>query len=246
MQEKAKSGGETRAADVLQRMRLDIINCVLKPGERLRFEALRTLYSVSFSTLREALSRLAAENLVVAEGQRGFVVAPVSIADLNDLTDVRVLVEKEALRRAIRFGDDRWEANILSTFHRMEKLLQRLGREYYLSEDWRAVHGEFHLALVAACQSPTLIEIRAKLFERAHRYRRMSSEFRPKWREKDVEHKAIADAALARDDDLATDLIERHIRETTKNVIAHAGHLFSGPAAGEVVRLDAGAPESVK
>lgn len=226
MQEKLQTGGETRAGDVLQKMRQDIINCVLKPGEKLRFETLRSLYSVSFSTLREALSRLAAENLVVAEGQRGFVVAPVSIADLNDLTDVRVLVEREALRLAIQKGDDRWEANILSTFHRMDKLQQRLGREYYLSEEWSAVHGEFHSSLVVACNSPNLLEIRKKLFERANRYRRMSSQFRPQWREKDVEHKMIVDATLARDEEAALRLIERHIRETSENVIEHAGHLF--------------------
>lgn len=224
--EQQKAGSETRAGDVLQRMRLDIINCVLKPGEKLRFEALRNKYAVSFSTLREALSRLAAENLVISEGQRGFIVAPVSIADLNDLTDVRVLIEREALSRSIRFGDDRWEANILSTYHRMDRLQQRLGREYYLSEEWSAVHGEFHFSLVSACGSPTLLEIRSKLFERAHRYRRMSSQFRPQWREKDVEHKQIADAALDRDEEKALRLIDRHIRETTENVIEHAGHLF--------------------
>lgn len=231
-----KLGSETRAGDVLQRMRLDIINCDLRPGEKLRFESLKTKYAVSFSTLREALSRLAAENLVISEGQRGFIVAPVSIADLNDLTDVRVLIEREALSKSIRKGDDRWEANILSTFHRMDKLQQRLGREYYLSEEWTGVHGEFHYSLVSACGSPVLLEIRSKLFERAHRYRRMSSQFRPKWREKDVEHKQIADAALARDEEKALRLIDRHIRETSENVIEHAGHLFEDAKAATKAR----------
>lgn len=228
-----KAGKETRAGDVLQRMRSDIINCELKPGEKLRFEALRARYDVSFSTLREALSRLTAENLVVAEGQRGFMVAPVSIADLNDLTETRVLIEIEMLRRSMRQGDDAWEAEILSTFHRMDRMQARLGREYYLSEDWGKVHGAFHASLVAACASPTLVEIRNKLFERAHRYRRISSQFRTKWRKKDVEHKMIADAALARDEEKALALIARHIRETSENVIAHAGHLFAGGACGE-------------
>ncbi len=226
MAEKQKQVGETRAADVLHRMRLDIINCELKPGEKLRFEPLRARYNVSFSTLREALSRLAAESLVVAEGQRGFIVAPVSIADLNDLTDTRVLIEIEMLRRSMQQGDDDWEADILAAFHRMDKMQKRLGREYYLSEEWGAVHSAFHAALVAACLSPTLIEMRHKLFERAHRYRRMSSQFRKKWRKKDVEHKMIVDATLARDEKLALQLIERHIRETSENVIANAGHLF--------------------
>ena len=202
-----------------------------EPGAKLRFEALRDIYSVSFSTLREALSRLVAEGLVVAEGQRGFIVAPVSLADLYDLTNVRVLIERECLRLAIAEGDDQWEATILGAFHKMDRLQQRLGSNYYLSEDWGKLHGDFHYSLVAACGSPNLLEIRQKLFERAHRYRRMSSQFRPKWRAKDVEHRMIMDAVLARDAQKATELIERHIRETTENVVEHAGHLFAAPGA---------------
>ncbi|BCH35698.1 transcriptional regulator [Mesorhizobium sp. L-8-10] len=225
----AKQAGETRAADVLARMRSDIVSCNLKPGAKLRFETLKDLYEVSFSTLREALSRLVAENLVVAEGQRGFVVAPVSLFDLNDLTNVRVLIERECIRLAIERGDDQWEAEIIATFHRMDRLQNRLGSTYYLSEDWAKLHGTFHFSLVAACGSPNLLEIRQKLFERAHRYRRMSSQFRPQWRAKDVEHKMIMDAVIGRDSQTAQDLIDRHIRETTENVIAHASHLFERP-----------------
>ncbi|BCH27761.1 FCD domain-containing protein [Mesorhizobium sp. L-8-3] len=237
--------GETRAADVLQRMRSDIVACVLKPGERLRFEALRDRYAVSFSTLREALSRLAAEDLVLAEGQRGFLVAPISIDDLNDLTNVRVLVEREALRLSMLKGDDAWEASIIGTFHRMERIQQRLGSQYYFDEEWSAVHAAFHLSLVRACNSPNLLQFREKLFERAHRYRRMSSQFRTRWREKDVQHRMIMDAVLIRDEARAVALIDRHIRETTENVIEHAGHLFVGLGAGTAQPLVALVPPSV-
>ena len=77
--------GRTLATDVMHRLRGDIIACTLLPGTRLRFEALRSVYHVSFSTLREGLSRLASEGLVVADGQRGFRVAPVSIKEMMDL-----------------------------------------------------------------------------------------------------------------------------------------------------------------
>jgi len=227
MRDRPKPAGETRAADVLHRMRADIISCALRPGAKLRFEALRDMYAVSFSTLREALSRLVAEGLVIAEDQRGFVVAPVSIHDLNDLTYVRVLVERECIALAIRHGNDDWEADIIGAYHRMDRLQNRLGSNYYLSEEWGKLHGEFHFSLVAACGSPNLLEIRQKLFERAHRYRRMSSQFRTKWRAKDVEHKMIMDSVIARDTATAHELIERHIRETTENVIKYAGHLFA-------------------
>ena len=224
---RTRARGETRAGDVHLRLRDDILSCALKPGDKLRFEALRDRYVVSFSTLREALARLAAEQLVVAEGQRGFAVAPVSLADLQDLTNVRVLVEREALRLSLQQGDDAWEADLLASYHRMDRLQQRLGAQYFLDEDWARLHGLFHRSLVCACGSPVLLEMRQTLFDRAHRYRRMSSQFRKTWRPKDVEHKAVLDAALARSPE-ALDLIERHFRETTENVIEFAGHLF-GP-----------------
>ncbi|MFD1985760.1 FCD domain-containing protein [Mesorhizobium newzealandense] len=241
MTETSRPKGETRAGDVLHRMRQDIVGCVLGPGERLRFEALRERYAVSFSTLREALSCLVAEELVLAQGQRGFIVAPISIDDLNDLTNVRVLVEREALRRAMLRGDDAWEAAIIATFHRMERFQRRAGNQYYLDEEWSTIHGAFHLSLVSACQSPNLLQIREKLFARAHRYRRMSSQFRTSWREKDVEHKSIMETVVARNKGEALALIDRHIRETTENVIEHAGHLFAPSSVGwQLARDDNG------
>jgi DNA-binding GntR family transcriptional regulator len=224
-----KNKGETRANDVLFRLREDILSCELKPGEKLRFEGLRDRYEVSFSTLREALSRLTAEQLVVAEGQRGFVVAPVSIEDLEDLTNGRVLIERELLRLSIMNGDDAWEAGILASYYKMDRLQSRLGEHYYFDSDWARVHGEFHLSLVKACRSPVLFEIRQKLFERAHRYRRMSSKYRTQWRPKNIQHKEIMEATLDKLPE-ALDLIERHIRETTENVIEFAGHLFKDTA----------------
>ena len=229
---------ETRAVDVLHKMRADILSCELKPGEKLRFEGLRDRYSVSFSTLREGLAQLVSERLVLSEGQRGFVVAPVSIADLQDLTNARVVMEREVLRLAMERGDDGWEADIIGSFHRMDRLQERLGEHYSLDEGWSQLHSEFHQALVRACGSPVLLEIRFKLFERAHRYRRMSSQFRRQWRPKDVEHKQIMDATIARAPE-ALDLIERHIRETTENVIEHAGHLFDDGPAQEAVAIRA-------
>lgn len=217
--------GETRASDVLQRLREDILSCTLKPGDKLRFEALRDRYEVSFSTLREALARLVAEQLVISEGQRGFAVAPVSIPDLEDLTDARILLERELLRRSMLRGDDAWEAGILASYHRMDRLQSRLGEQYYFDIEWVRLHGAFHLSLVDAAGSPVLLDIRHRLFERANRYRRMSSRYRTQWRPKDTQHKQIMDAALDRRPE-ALELIEAHLRETTGNVIEFAGHMF--------------------
>ncbi|TAK98321.1 MAG: FCD domain-containing protein [Rhodospirillaceae bacterium] len=212
--------GDTRAADVLYRLRNDIVSCVLKPGDRLRFEALRDIYGVSFSTLREALARLSSERLVVAEGHRGFIVAPITRADLLDLTEARILVERECLARSIQNGDSAWEAEILSSFHRLDRLEMRMTDNFGVSPEWDLRHHEFHDSLVARAGSPILDEIRQSLFERARRYRRLSSITRKTPRAKSNEHRTLMEAVLASDIPRAQNLMEQHIRTTANNLLA--------------------------
>ena len=66
-------------------------------GRKLKLDRLRDDYTASVSTLREVLSRLSSEKLVVAEGQRGFEVAPVSAKNLKEIAALRQLLEGNAL-----------------------------------------------------------------------------------------------------------------------------------------------------
>ena len=86
--------------DVLRRMREDILCCVLKPDQRLRFGELRQRYDTSVGTLREALSHLVSEGLARTEAGRGFSVAPISLADFLDLSELRVYLETRTLADA--------------------------------------------------------------------------------------------------------------------------------------------------
>src|SRR5919112_222173 len=79
------------------RIRADIIFGRLTPGARLRLDRLAGEYGTSVSTLREILSRLSSEGLVIAEGQRGFQVTPVSLAGFEDVAAMRLLFETFAL-----------------------------------------------------------------------------------------------------------------------------------------------------
>lgn len=210
--------GRTLATDVLHRLRGDIITCTLLPGSRLRFETLRSVYHVSFSTLREGLQRLASEGLVVADGQRGFIVAPVSQQELADVTHARVLVEREVLRLSIANADAEWRTRVMSAFHRMDQLPEQGST----SPEWSDAHGAFHEALVSNCGSRVLLEFRANLFDRAHRYRRLAASHRTYARSNSAEHRAIMEAALAGDEARACELSDRHIRRTSEDVASIA------------------------
>lgn len=222
-----KEFGKTLASDIAHRLRSEIVSCRLKPGEVLKFDALRLSYGASFTTLREALTNLAAEGLVVAEEQRGFKVAPVSIADLIDLTRARILIEVDLIRRSIENGGDDWEIAVISSIHRLGIIEGRAVEDYADNPEWKVAHREFHESLVGACGSPTLLGIRQSLFERAERYRNISATLRPRPRDKVGEHRALMKAAIGRDADRACELIARHIQTTTDNVVKYASELFS-------------------
>lgn len=221
-----KEFGKTIAADLSHRLRSDIVACALKPGEPLKFDALRQSYGASFSTLREALTSLVADGLVVNEEQRGFRVAPVSLDDLFDLTHVRLLVESDALRLSIENGKDDWEIGVISSLHRLSRIEERATGNPVSEPDWKSAHRDFHLALISGCRSPTLIGLHKALYDRAERYRSLSAALRPTPRDKNGEHRALMQAAIGRDSALALKLIDSHIRTTTDNVAKYAQQLL--------------------
>lgn len=223
---KLQEGVRTLGADVFQRMRADIVSCRLDPNAQLKFESLKEAYEASFSTLREALTGLVSEGLVVSEGQRGFRVAPASRQELLELTDARVLIERELIKLAIENGDDDWEVEASAALHRMSLLEQRNPERFFFGDDYRAAHQRFHEVLVEPSGSAVLLGIRASLYVRAERYRSLSAIYRKHKRNKVGEHKAILDAVLSRKMKISQDLLENHIRATTKNVLERASDLL--------------------
>ena len=97
--------GETVGETAYRRIRSDIVFGRLAPGEKLKLDRVSETFGVSISTLRELLSRLCSEGLIVAEGQRGFEVAPVSAEDFREVAAMRQLLECHALERSFQAED---------------------------------------------------------------------------------------------------------------------------------------------
>jgi DNA-binding GntR family transcriptional regulator len=208
-------GGKTLVEGAYETLRREILDGAFEPGAKLRTEELRARYNISGSTMREALTRLLGEALVTSEGQRGFRVAPASLEDFHDLTEVRKLIETEALRQAIAVGDEAWESQIVATFYRLSKVEERLADDPTgpISE-FEARNREFHHALIAACPSRWLHHFIGMLFQQSERYRRISMAKRTIPRDVHAEHQAIFDATLARNTELACQLTKDHIERT--------------------------------
>jgi DNA-binding GntR family transcriptional regulator len=215
----AQAPKQTLNASVLMQMRSDIITCRLMPNERLRIEALRERYGVGTSPIREALMRLEAERLVELEQNKGFRVAEVSRENLLDLMRTRIEIEGIALKWSLEQGGVGWEAELLGSFHRLSRQTKiEPSQPDAISEAWSKEHADFHSALVAACGAPTLLAIRARLFEQAERYVALSIMSDGPLRDDVGEHKQLMRVALNRDIDKALELNRAHITRTLDKV----------------------------
>lgn len=217
----------TAASALANDIRADIISGHLPPGGRLRIKELCERYGSGAIPLREALSRLATSGFVVAEDQRGFRVADVSAAELTDITDTRIHVECEALRRAIAQGGLDWEERLAGAHYRLGRVALRLPDDSGLNPEWEQAHAAFHSALISGSGSNSLIAIAELLRDQTARYRHLSvagaSGSAPApGRDGAREHRELLEATLARDAVRASDLLAEHLRRTTELVLAHA------------------------
>jgi GntR family carbon starvation induced transcriptional regulator len=215
---------ETASSDVAElvdRLREDIVTARYRADEPLRFRALATVYGASVSTLREALARLAGECLVDFQVNHGFRVAPVSVEDLLDIMRARSELEAVALRQSIDSGDDEWEAQVVAAHHKLTRTQARLkSGSLAVAAEWEARHREFHQALIAGCRSRWLIKFCDMLRVQCDRYRHIVRTPPGAYPGLVAQHRPLMDATLARDADKACRLLAVHFEDTSKTMMA--------------------------
>jgi len=217
--------GETLASAVYDRLLQDILNGHLEPGVKLRLQDLKNHYEVGNSPLREALNRLSENGLVVREENRGFRVAPASEEELKELTRTRCWLEEIALRESIDQGDELWEEQVVLAGHRLSRLSSTgVNQASYNTQEWEKRHRDYHLALLSACGSSILLGYCAQLHEKTLRYRNLAAVMEYRERHELEEHKAMQEAVLNRDADLAVNLMKAHF-EITEQIVLSSGSI---------------------
>ncbi|WP_048645823.1 GntR family transcriptional regulator [Nitratireductor soli] len=217
----------TLTEEAYQKLRWDIVSGTLEAGSPLRLDNLKQRYGLGYSPLREALNRLHSERLVTTVALRGFTVAPLSLSEMWDAVETRIHIEAEALRRAIEYGDDEWETEIISTFHALAIKAKRLQdlTEQPPKEEIKALeerHHRFHHALISACRSNWLLDFSQKLYVETERYRFpvLGGSMAASSRDVSREHQDIMEAAIARDADRTVALLTAHYRRTGETLSA--------------------------
>lgn len=203
------------ANDVVERIRRAIWSGRLAPDERLREEALAEFLGVSRGPIREALSQLEREGLVVRHPHRGAVVARLSPEDVYEVYSLRLAIERLAVKQAVRNAEP-------THFQHMQDVIQKMARhgENPLTEqDAATLDIEFHEILYQAARHRRLYDCWANLKPQIYIFllsrNVANADFRPLAAQS---HQLILDAIRAGDEAQATAVIEEHLQSAYERI----------------------------
>ncbi|MEM8748855.1 MAG: GntR family transcriptional regulator [Pseudomonadota bacterium] len=215
---------ESMTSQAYMRLKQDIISGHLQPGRKLKIEELRRQYDVGTSPVREALSLLTSDHFVERIDQRGFRVSNVSQDEFTELLKTRCWLEERALRESIAAGSAQWEEQVVLANYRLSRIPRSQSDDHFVANaDWEAAHKLFHMTLIAECGSSILLKFCDQLYDQNIRYRQLSGSTAYPKRDVAEEHSKICDAVLARNADLAVELLVSHYNNTSKFVRKELG-----------------------
>jgi DNA-binding GntR family transcriptional regulator len=222
----ASKAPRTLAERAFDALHVAIVNGDIAPGERLQIEKIATMLGMSHLPIREAIRRLESVGLVAHVPHRGASVADLSLEDLRQLYEARLLLEPAIIVRAARNFTEQDAAAARAALARLaEAERDRAGAEIW------AAHTEFHFALYRPSRATWLLHLVQPLWESSQRYRMtiapLSSEQRR--REARREHKQMLAACTSGDEERAALVLHNHLVKTA-NLITdqmHGEHVFA-------------------
>ena len=204
---------QTRDGYVAERLRRAILRGHFKPGERLDQNEIAELLNVSRSPVREALRTLAAEGLVEVYPHRGAVVAELSPAEFEEISIIRVVLESMAARLAAPHIDDERIA-----------LLKDILAELDCTTDldrWVELNRRFHNTIYQAVHRPRLLSFIENLRITMTPYIRQYIASDEHLNAARIGHRRILEACINRDDKLAQEETERHLKDVYEEALKY-------------------------
>jgi DNA-binding GntR family transcriptional regulator len=196
----ARSQSEEAYARILER----IVSLEMAPGSVVNEARLREELKIGRTPIREALQRLARENLVRSIPHRGTFVTDVNITDLARITEVRVVIESHAARLAA-------EKLAAADREAMQELLQLVHRDVTDQRDLMQLDQRIHRTVYRAARNPYLEATLERYFNLSLRLWYLVIDREVRLREAVDEHVELLQAILAGDADRAEDIMRRHV-----------------------------------
>ena len=197
---------------VYDELRADLISCRLAPGTEIRENDLAQRFAVSKSPVRDALMRLEREGLVITLPRQGYRVAPVSLADVQDMFHLRDALEQACMERITRRASDE-QLTALDRFRSFQ------------AADWPggfvAYNREFHRALARISGNARMRDHLIELIDQMERAVVLSVSSLKKGDPQSLvdEHAELVSALQARQATRAQRIVSRHVGEAGKRVM---------------------------
>jgi DNA-binding GntR family transcriptional regulator len=186
----------------------------IRPGDRLVEGELARVWGVSKSPLREALKALQHEGLVEAVPRRGYLVTPITVKQVADLFDLRLIIEREAAARAARSA----------TAAHVDELRGLVG-DPYTPGDLDSYHRflsqnkQFHLAVARATGNQRLVVLLERLLDEMERLFHLGLDVRDRADMLVREHQDLVAAIEARDPERAAAVAEAQVEHARQMVL---------------------------
>jgi len=194
-------------------LKTDILMGYYEPGTKLKIEMLKKRYGMGVNVIRESLARLATEDLVDFQDQKGFRVAETSSARLSDLTRMRILLETDGVKHSIVNGGIDWETSLVAAHQKLAYIEEKM----FVDQEshcriWHQCDWGFHAALTSDCGSRLHCRYHQRIFDQFRQYVMVDLKTHG-FRGHNIieEHQAIVDAALARDTEKCIEALISHL-----------------------------------
>lgn len=204
-------------AQAYEKIKHEIITLRFRPGEYLNEAQVSKLLRIGRTPVHQALNRLMLEGMVEVIPRKGVIVKAVSLNDVLEMIDVRIINETYCARLAVARADQSDIAELTGILDESEKMVTTSDtvRQMMLDRD-------FHSTLARAAKNAVLAECIRTLHDRSLRFWFISLRDPAHHVAVKEEHRAILDAIKAHDPDAAADAVRNHIESFRTNVMRHS------------------------
>jgi DNA-binding GntR family transcriptional regulator len=199
---------QTVVDNVYNKLKKDIVNLKIKLGTRINIKKMSEDFSISQTPIREALSRLVKDGLVQYKPRKGYYIIQITYKDLEEIYDLRKMVECYALEKGIKNIDKNKLKEILKKGIEMQKkpLEPKKPTEFCI------IDRELHMMIVNSCLS----QMMNRMYSQVYPLVEISQQLDPLYKRSMSEHVLLINEILKGNVKKSKKILENHI-ENCKN-----------------------------
>ena len=191
---------------------------LLPVNSKLNLQALKKKYAVSTGVIQTAIANLI-DSRYAYKGSKGIFVAGLSCEELREILNLRLILEKEAIKVAIENGDDNWESDIVRVCYRLSKLedkilAEELDSDIHSLKEWSSLYKDFHLRISLSSKLNLSMRFIETLYGQCEKYF-LSGLLRRELSLKDISghHENLKNAVLGRNVKWASLILSDHVEK---------------------------------